>query len=436
MAEVNGCGKRSDEAGTQAHPRSRFTLLIVSVKLPPETFIWRLVQEAVASGIHVQVVVSVKAGQKLPGVQGVQFIKSPSWNDSVRQRFREFLPLLAWKAFRHPKALSRLMRLLIRNDERMSLREQVVSLFRFLPFVGLKPDVLHFQWNATAVESLLLFDYLKCPVVVSCRGSQINIAPHNPRRTQLLQGLGRTFAKASAVHCVSESVEREAIRYGLNRSKSRVIRPAVDPNFYSTKKRASGPQAGPVRLLTAGSLLWVKGYEYALLAVRGLLDSGVPVEFEIIGGGPERQRLLYTIHDLGLQSHVRLRGQLSPEEVRQSLLHSDVFLLSSLSEGISNAALEAMSCGLPVVTTDCGGMREAVRDGVEGFVVPVRDVDAMVEALRRLALDDQLRESLGAAARRRVLERFNLKEQGLQFLSLYTSLVQAADAPGELIING
>ena len=118
------------------------------------------------------------------------------------------------------------------------------------------------------------------------------------------------------------------------------------------------------------------------------------MRFEIIGDGPDRQRVLYTIHDLGLQECVRLLGKLAPDEVLHRLQQADAFLLSSLSEGISNAALEAMACGVPVVTTDCGGMREAVTDGEEGFVVPVRDAESMANALMKLAGDAGLRERM------------------------------------------
>jgi colanic acid/amylovoran biosynthesis glycosyltransferase len=159
------------------------------------------------------------------------------------------------------------------------------------------------------------------------------------------------------------------------------------------------------------------------MAVRCLRDWGVPIRFDIIGEGPDRQRILYTVHDLDLQSDVHLLGKLSPEAIREVLRRSDIFLFSSLSEGISNAVLEAMACGVPVVTTDCGGMREVVGDGVEGFVVPTRDVKAIAYALRKLAIDAELRHQMGKAGRKRVLQEFSLEHQKLQFLKLYTSLL-------------
>lgn len=436
MGEGHNSAKRRGQPEAGKKECATFTLLTASVQWPPETFIWRLVKECSALGHRVQVVVSVRPGQKIPDVKGVDVIRSPSWNVPWVDRLVCLLRLLAVKGLRHPKALYRLVRLLTPGAVgQVGWREVLVALYNFLPFVGLEPDVLHFQWNATAIECLPLFDYFKCPVVVSCRGSQVNVAPHNPRRVEIREGLRKTFQRAAAVHCVARSVEGQAARYGLDRSKSRVIRPAVDPDFYEPKKRTGASGRNPLRIVSTGSLLWVKGHEYSLLAVRRLLDCGVPAEFEIIGGGPEHQRVMYTVNDLNLQKHVRLCGQLSPEGVRERLMLADIFLLSSLSEGISNAALEAMACGLPVVTTDCGGMREAVTHGVDGFVVPVRDVDGMAEALRRLAEDSELRHCLGQAARQRVVKDFSLKQQAAQFIELYAGLIESTGLHGRRANN-
>ena len=178
-----------------------------------------------------------------------------------------------------------------------------------------------------------------------------------------------------------------------------------------------------MRIVSVGTANWRKGYKYALLALRRLIDQGVAAEFHIIGLGPEWDFLLYTIDDLDLKAQVYLHGRLSPAEVRSQLQQADVFLLASNSEGISNAVLEAMACGLPVVTTDCGGMREAVTDGVEGLVVPVRDPEAMTAALTRLASDRNLARRMGEAARKRILHEFTIKQQIDQFIELFQNIL-------------
>ena len=153
----------------------------------------------------------------------------------------------------------------------------------------------------------------------------------------------------------------------------------------------------------------------------GGVDREVDVQFDIIGDGPEPAR---AVHDHrpgagGARQPVRAAH---PRQKFAADQQADAFLLSSLSEGISNAVLEAMACGLPVVTTNCGGMREAVSDGVEGFVVPTRDPEAMAEALHRLATDRALARAMGRAGRERVCREFQIEDQVKQFAELYRAI--------------
>ena len=157
---------------------------------------------------------------------------------------------------------------------------------------------------------------------------------------------------------------------------------------------------------------------YGIQAIRKVVDAGIPVTFTIVGDGPERQRVLYTIDDLGLHDHVRLLGRLSPIAVRDELRQSDIFILPSLAEGFCNAAIEAMGCSLPVVMTNCGGSLEGVTDGVEGFIVPIWDPEAMAEGILRLARDPALRQTMGHAARARVIRDFTVKRHVQEFADL------------------
>jgi glycosyltransferase involved in cell wall biosynthesis len=278
-----------------------------------------------------------------------------------------------------------------------------------------EPDLIHFQWNSAAIDALSIASVWERPVIISCRGTQVRIRPHV--NAGFADGLRESFRRATAVHCVCDAIRNEAVSLGLDIAKSEVILPAVDIAEFAP--RAERRRNERFRLLSVGALIWTKGPEYSLLALRTLLDSGVQAELEIIGSGNEMQRLLFTIHDLGLQDSVTVSGRVGPAAVRTAMQCCDAFLHTSLSEGISNAVLEAMACGVPPVTSDCGGMREAVTSGHDGFVVPVRDPIAAAAALRTLATDSELRARMGRDARRTVEERFRLDEQGARFTALY-----------------
>ncbi|MDZ7648854.1 MAG: glycosyltransferase [Cytophagales bacterium] len=110
----------------------------------------------------------------------------------------------------------------------------------------------------------------------------------------------------------------------------------------------------PFLFCSTGRLYWKKGFDYALLAMKELKNRGHAFRYEIIGEGIERLKLIFMAHDLGLQDEIVFLGSLPGSEVKSRLEKCDIYVLPSLSEGISNAVLEAMAMQLPVVSTRAG----------------------------------------------------------------------------------
>jgi len=299
---------------------------------------------------------------------------------------------------------------------------------RVLPIALARPDVVHFEWKRPAIAMLPAFEALGVPVVVSNHAALTASKVGDPAA----DAYPDLFAAATAVHCVSEAGRRETERLGLAPGKARVVRNAVDTSLFTPAPR---PRDATLRVIGVGGVDWKKGYGYALGAIARLRAAGIAVSFEILGGDPapasgrpgDRQRVLYLIHDLGLDDAVTLRGQVSQQEVLERLRASDVLLQASISEGLPNAVLEAMACGLPVVVTDAGGVPEAVTDGVEGFVCPRYSADALADALARIASDPVLARRMGEAGRKRVCAEFALERQVEAFAGLYRGLVTARD---------
>ncbi|HMN60224.1 MAG TPA: glycosyltransferase [Anaerolinea sp.] len=399
---------------------NKFSLLVCAIKYPPETFLQRLIFGLAEQGIDITLATDQKPASAWLSGHSISWLWAPGWNVPYMERainsirLARYLPSWGWKKIRY----------LANIGKQGNFRNRFRGWYQHLPYGKADWNAVYFPWVLAADEYMDWFTHQGVPVVVSLRGSMVNVDPHVPPKKDMVRSsLQRVFSRAAAVHCVSQDILDEAVQYGLDPHKAVVIRPAVDPGFFTPPaERSNNPR---FTILNTGSLVWVKGYEYALSSIRLLVDSGVDAEFHIIGDGPERQRILYTIQDLGLEDRVALLGKLPPTQVRDHLQQADVFMLSSLSEGISNAVLEAMACGLPVVTTDCGGMREAVTDGVEGFVVPVRDPDAMANALLKLALNPSLREQMGTAGRDRVLKDFYLSDQISDFSSFFYGCVDS-----------
>ncbi|PZQ51718.1 MAG: colanic acid biosynthesis glycosyltransferase WcaL [Rhodovulum sulfidophilum] len=168
----------------------------------------------------------------------------------------------------------------------------------------------------------------------------------------------------------------------------------------------------PFRIFACGRLNPVKGHAelagaVALLAARGVDARLVIAGEDDDGGGGYRRALEARIDELGIADRVELLGAVGEAEIRARLSAAQVFALASWHEPLGVAYMEAMSCGVPVVGTDAGGVRELIADGESGVLVPPRDPEALARALAALAADPGRCRELGAAGRARVVAGFD-----------------------------
>jgi colanic acid/amylovoran biosynthesis glycosyltransferase len=289
---------------------------------------------------------------------------------------------------------------------------------KYLPFVDLEPEVTHFQFSWLASDYEDLFALLPGKKVVSCRGSDVAVFPHT--QSGLTPRLRSSFELADRVHCVAEAIAKQAVRLGAPSHKIAVIPPAIEPHFLEPPIGTGSSRTSALRAISVGRLHWVKGLPDALIALVCLKRRGYTLHYTIVGDGPEERYLRYMIRELGLSEHVSMVGRCGKGQVIENLRNSDVLLLPSLSEGISNSAMEAMAVGLPIVASAVGGMPELVRDGVEGLLVPPGDPERIADAIELLAEDIQLRLEMGQAARKRVLEFADSDLQIRAFTALYS----------------
>jgi GalNAc-alpha-(1->4)-GalNAc-alpha-(1->3)-diNAcBac-PP-undecaprenol alpha-1,4-N-acetyl-D-galactosaminyltransferase len=204
----------------------------------------------------------------------------------------------------------------------------------------------------------------------------------------------------------------------------------VIPNPVGYKRcSAPSPKQSPERLLvTLGRLSPQKQFDYLLRAFERCGSRHPEWSLQIIGEGPDRQRLEALAADLGIGRRVRFSGVVpEPETI---LCEADLFVLTSRYEGFPNALLEAMACGLPVVSFDCpSGPREIIRDGIDGLLVPAQDVDALTTAMDRLMADQEGRRALGRRALE-VTERFGIDRVMAMWDSVITECVEKSRSRG------
>ncbi len=167
-----------------------------------------------------------------------------------------------------------------------------------------------------------------------------------------------------------------------------------------------------LRVFSCGRLNVVKGHQDLMQAVRLMIDQGQSVHLEIAGeddegGGGFHKELDQRIVDLGLEDHVTLLGAISAEAVRDKLMSSHVFVLASWSEPLGVAYMEAMSCEVPTIGTNAGGVPELITSGEDGILVPPKDPESLAAALMQLATNPDKALSLARTGRARVVADFD-----------------------------
>jgi glycosyltransferase involved in cell wall biosynthesis len=211
---------------------------------------------------------------------------------------------------------------------------------------------------------------------------------------------------------VGEAVRQALIsNEGIPAARVEVIYNGIPPERYAEPAaRADARRAlalGPddLAIIQVARLDYLKDHATAVRTVGRVRQRHPGARLLLVGEGPERGAIRAEADRLGLADHVRFLGL--RQDIPRLLQAADLFLLTSISEGIPLTLLEAMAAGLPVVSTRVGGTGEVVADGRTGLLAPAGDDAALADAVLRLAGDAALRERLGGAGRGRVRSLFS-----------------------------
>ena len=282
-------------------------------------------------------------------------------------------------------------------------------------FEHLQPDLIHFH-DATLAASMCWIPLaLGLPYTLSVRGSDIQVFPLQlPERKE---GVVSALIKAAGVHVVCDDLGRKAselARCELNCSTiyTTVPLPSSLPGWTAPE------DCGEIRFVSSGRLMWQKGFNNLLLALRHMRDSGTNARLAIIGVGSDLDHLLYLRKVLDLDEYVNFPGKLDYEQIKTIFQNSHAYIQSSIAEGLSNSLVEAMANGLPVFATDVGGTSEVIKDGITGFLLPPFTPQNWTEKLV-LARDIAMMERVRVLAYKKAKELFSSERHAKEFVAFY-----------------
>jgi glycosyltransferase involved in cell wall biosynthesis len=263
-------------------------------------------------------------------------------------------------------------------------------------------QLIHANWAFNGCVAGLAGVFTGRPVLTSLRGEDVSGTGKSwiSRLTlRLTIALSRTIVAVS-----TDMAERLRESFPAATGKIVVVENGVDAAFLaaSDARHQRPPNPAPI-LVCAGNLIPRKGHEVLLRALARCTEHSWTLQ--LAGEGGERAELCQLASELGLRDRIEFLGELSPDAMPAFFTNADLFILPSFSEGRSNALLEAMAAGLPVVASAIDGITELVEEDRTGRMFPPGDEQALATVLRSLLQDAPARAKLGAAAHAEICRR-------------------------------
>lgn len=235
------------------------------------------------------------------------------------------------------------------------------------------------------------------------------------------------FEKSDFIIAISQEMRERLVSLGCPSEKIIIHHLGIDPTNFKYQQKTK--KSANLTVLTVARLVEKKGLEYSIRAFsKAVRKYKGKVEYFIIGDGELRKNIEELTEKLRVKDKVHLLGWKTQEEVLNFMEKADIFILTSITadngdqEGTPTVLLEAMSSGLPVISTFHSGIPEQVKNGVSGILVPEKNVKKTAEALLTLFKSSQKRMEMGKMGRRIVEEEFDIKKLNKNLLKLYQNL--------------
>tara|TARA_Y100001970_G_scaffold294299_1_gene450046 strand:+ start:341 stop:1519 length:1179 start_codon:yes stop_codon:yes gene_type:complete len=295
-------------------------------------------------------------------------------------------------------------------------------------------DLIHAHRTIPAgYHAALIGRLFKIPLVITAHGDDILTVPEikygiNLNKKSKKQSL-YALRNADAVIALNEGMKDEMLKLGTNSEKIYTIPIGINLSSLKNNKKPAQKRNRGKNLVAVGRNHPVKGYENLIKAIAIVVKNNSDVQCTIIGKGTFKLNNL--VSELGLQDNINLINQVDnfiergmPLKLKKFFNASDVYISSSLSESFSLSILEAMAMGLPVISTDTIGARGLIDNNINGYIVPVDNIEIMARKIIYLINNYKLQKSFGEQARSKAKNRiFSWQDIALKHLEIYKNLI-------------
>lgn len=374
-------------------------------------FVYKYAQQLARIGSKVKVIAPQDSQVTNPG----------KWCDVEVEYFQYFFPQSLQTLAYGAGIISRIKQ----NVFRLLLIPFFMSSFFFSALRASRDsDLLQTYWLPAGMVALLVKFFKKIPVAITLWGSDFLLL-RIPGFAFLFRAL---VHRADAIICESDHFRDRLHQIGVSPNKIFVLPNGIDlENFNPTGKidarRQLALPENKTIILNIGAMSPRKGQKYLVEAIPEIIEKDKNVQFIFIGDGEIRTELESLVSAGKLAPYVLFPGMQKASQIPLWLNAADIFVLPSLFEGNPNVLLEAMACGLPVVSTTVGGIPEMVRDGQEGLLGPPKSSQSLARHIASLIQDKTLREKLGQNALKIIRANYGSWErQSEKLISIYETL--------------
>lgn len=305
--------------------------------------------------------------------------------------------------------------------------------FFYLLFKGRNFDIFHcHQGLGFSSIAVLVAKILKKPSIVKISNTGERFDLKVLKKTYIIGFiLSEIIKRADKIIYLSEKMKQELLRNGVKKEKLLKIPNGVDTKEFKIpekeekikfKKLLGIGEDIPVIIYT-GTIQKKKNLKILIKLAEAMKKEGKKYKVLIVGDGPERKTMEKEVREKELENFIVFTGR--QKNVKSFLYASDIFVLPSFVEGLSNSLLEAASCGLPCVVSDIPGNREVVEDGRNGFLISPFDWKKFARAIEILIKNKSLMEKMGMESRKIIEERFSIEKVVEKYIQLYKQILHS-----------
>jgi colanic acid/amylovoran biosynthesis glycosyltransferase len=383
-------------------------IAIYSGMVPSRTFIERLIRGLADNNLHIYLFGFQR--KKQTGIKNVFYF---TYTNRLNKLFHliKYSLLLSIFNLKDKKRLDTIIKTKNRNSNHLKVK--------YYPVLYQRPDIFHLQW-AKSIEDWIWVQEFGIKLIVSLLGTHITISPIGDE--QWKNTYLNYFPKVDGFHSVSMSMIEIVEKFGVDARRIEVIKSGLD--IEKLPFTAKTVIIKPLRIISIGRSHWVKGYSYAIDAMNLLKKENIDFNYTIIGV-EKNEELLYKRSYYKLENNITFKNEMSFSNIIEEIKSADILLLSSVEEGIANVVLEAMALGTLVISTDCGGMKELIKNEENGLLVPTRNPSAIATAIKKVSnMSIEKYSDITELARNSIEKQHNYKKMISEMTKLYETVLK------------